>query len=103
MQEVDQSRQQDKLPPALPAERGADPPVERTVEETIVLHRGEWILMKVIGFDEDGWPERGLLLAHSPRRGDISEALRQEPPRSERPPDAPYEPYYVFNAFPRGR
>lgn len=76
-------------------------PPMRTVEETIALHRGEWILMKVKGFDEDGWPERGLVLAHSPRRGRISQVLAKEPPRTERPPDAPYEPYYLFRAFPR--
>ena len=81
----------------------AEPPAERTVDETIALYRDEWILMKVSGFDEDGWPERGLVLAHSPHRGDISKALAKEPPRSERPPDAPYEPYYIYNAFPRGR
>ena len=80
-----------------------EPPVERTVEETIALYRDEWILMKVLGFDKDGWPERGLVVAHSPRRGDISKALAKEPPRSERAPDAPYEPYYIYNAFPRGR
>jgi hypothetical protein len=88
--------------PSAPANAGGSP-VERTVEETIKLHRGEWILMKVTGFDEDGWPERGFVLAHSPRRGDISKALRKEPPRADRGPDAPYEPYYVFRAFPRIR
>ncbi len=81
----------------------ADGPSERTVDETIALHRDEWILMKVTGFDEDGWPEKGFVLAHSPRRSDISDALAKEPPRTERAPDAPYQPYYVFNAFPRGR
>lgn len=74
-----------------------------TVEQTIALHRGEWILMKVSAFDQEGWPERGYLLAHSPRRGDISRALRREPQREDRAEDAPYEPYYIFRAFPRTR
>lgn len=81
----------------------AEPPVERTVDETIALYRGQWILMKVTGFYQDGWPERGWILAHSLRRGDISKALAKEPPRSDRPPDAPYGPYYIFRAFPRIR
>ena len=32
----------------------AEPPTERTVDETIALYRGQWILMKVTGFYEDG-------------------------------------------------
>ena len=74
-----------------------------TVDETIARYRGDWILMKVTGFDEDGWPGQGYVLAHSPRRGDISKALTKEPPRAERSPDAPYDPYYIFKAFPRFR
>lgn len=88
--------------PSNPADVDHSSPL-RTVEETITLHGGEWILMKVTAFDEDGWPERGLVLAHSPHRSDISEALRKEPPRSPQPPEAPYEPYYIYNAFPRHR
>jgi hypothetical protein len=78
-----------------------DAPV-MTVNEVIAQCRNEWILMKVAGFGDDGWPERGHVLAHSPRRGDISQALAAQPPRTERPADAPYRPFYVFNAFPRG-
>ena len=80
-----------------------DGPTELTVDEVIALHRDEWILMKVTGFDEDGWPKKGFVLAHSPRRDDISKALAEEPPRAEPRPGTPHEPYYVFNAFPRGR
>ena len=74
-----------------------------TVNEVIARHRDEWILMKVTGFDDEGWPERGYLLAHSPRRSRYLAAhLPRKPPRTESPPDAPYRPFYVFNAFPRG-
>lgn len=78
-------------------------PPELSVEEVIACHRDEWILMRVTGFDEDGWPERGYLLAHSPRRGDVSEALAGDPLRSDATADAPNQPTYIFNAFPRGR
>lgn len=103
MQEVDRSPGQNVVRPAPPVESGVETPPERTVEETILLHRGEWILTQVKAFDDDGWPERGLLLAHSPRRSDISRAFRKQPPRPEPGPDAPYQPYYFFRAFPRVR
>ena len=88
---------------AVTADDGIAPegPPVLTVNEIIARHRDEWILMRVTGFDAEGWPERGYLLAHSPRRGDISDALAKEPRRSDMAPDAPYQPTYVFNAFPR--
>lgn len=75
-------------------------PEERSYEEAIALYEGEWVLMKVTVFDASHEPEWGIVIAHSPDRGAISAALRNEPPRS---PDAPYQPYYTFNAFPRLR
>ena len=73
---------------------------ERTFDEAIALYYGEWVLMKVLEFDEHFIPVRGLVIAHSPDRGAISEALKREPLRQ---PDAPYQPYYTFSAFPRVR
>jgi hypothetical protein len=71
---------------------------EYTCDEAIARFYGEWILMKVTGFDEYHEPARGYVITHSPRRRDISDALGQEPPRSELPPGSP--PYYIFKAFP---
>lgn len=73
---------------------------ERSFDEAIALYEGEWVLMKVTAFGAYHRPERGLVIAHSPDRGAISEALRKEPPRL---PDASYQPYYTFSAFPRLR
>jgi hypothetical protein len=106
---------------ARPGPAGADPPVsersvgpvhagefvpadapEMTVNEDIARYRDERILMEVTGFDDEGWPECGYLIPHSPRRSDISRALAREPRPSLRPPGAPYQPFHMFNAFPRG-
>jgi hypothetical protein len=76
------------------------PGEERSFEEAIALYYGEWVLMKVLDFDEHFIPVRGRIIAHSRDRGALSEALKKEPPRQ---PDAPYQPYYPFAAFPRVR
>ena len=76
---------------------------ELTVDEVTEIYRDEWILMKVSAFDERNFPWKGCILAHSPRRGDITAALSKEPPRTKRPPDARNQLYYVFRAFPRIR
>ncbi len=76
---------------------------ECSFEEAIALYYGEWVLFKILEFDEDWEPVRGLVVAHSPSRAAISEAFAREPPRSAIPADAPYQPYYTFNAFPRLR
>jgi len=73
------------------------------IDEAIVLHYGEWILMKVTGFDDHKMPYKGIVLAHSPSRDEVSQVLRTEPLRSTLPPDAPYQPYYTFKAFQRAR
>jgi hypothetical protein len=74
-----------------------------SVNEAIARFRGEWVLMKVTEYDEDHWPSRGYVIAHSPEREGISEALRHEPPRGTLPPEAPRLMYYVFLAYPRAR
>jgi hypothetical protein len=83
------------LPPAAAIE-----PEERGFDEAIALYESEWVLMKVLEFDEHFRPVRGLVLAHSPDRGAISEVFARQP---RTPPDGPYQPYYTFNAFPRFR
>ena len=75
-----------------------DLPREMTFDEAIAMYYKEWVLFKILEFNEYHEPVRGLVIAHSPSRAAISEALAREPPRS---PDAPYQPYYTFNAFPR--
>lgn len=75
-------------------------PREHSLDEVIALYYGEWVLLKVTGFDEYHEPAKGLVLAHSPNRAATSEVLAREPPRSALPPDAPYQPYYTFMAYP---
>lgn len=76
---------------------------EQTIDEIIAMHHGEWILLKVTEVDEYQDPAKGVVLAHSLRRSDISEVLRKEPPRSALPVGTPVPSYYTFNAFPRVR
>ena len=71
---------------------------ELSFDEAIALYYGEWVLMKITEFNEHHEPVKGFLIAHSPKRGDVSVALAAEPLRVE---GSPYQPYYTFNAFPR--
>ncbi len=50
-----------------------------TVEEVIATWQGEWVLMRVLAFDLRGWPCYGEVIAHSPDRAAISDALAEEP------------------------
>jgi hypothetical protein len=67
-------------------------------DEAVARYYGEWVLMKVLAFDDRFIPVQGVVLAHSSDRGAISAALRQEPPRQ---PNGPFQPYYTFIAYPR--
>ena len=71
---------------------------EIAFDEAIARYYGEWVLMKITEFNEHHEPVKGYLIAHSPRRGDLSEALKTEPPKVK---GSPYQPYYPFKAFPR--
>jgi hypothetical protein len=70
-----------------------------TVEEIADRYEGEWVLMRVTEYDEEGWPAKGLLLAHSPRQQDINLALEQRSDGEASPDQAPI-PYYAFMAGP---
>jgi len=79
------------------------PSVEQSIDEAIVRHYGQWILMKITGFDEYHEPVKGLVLAHSDSRDEMSRVLALQPPRPSGPPEPPYAPYYTFKAFKRTR
>ena len=83
---------------AAPSTPGAERP-RMTMDEVIAAWEGEWVLMRVLAFDLTGWPYYGEVVAHSPSRAAISEALAGEPRPS--PPGA--TPYYIFKANPRTR
>jgi hypothetical protein len=83
---------------AAPSTAGADRPL-MTMDEVIATWQDEWVLMRVLAFDLDRWPYYGEIIAHSPDRRSISDALAGEPRWS--PPGS--TPYYIFNAFPRVR
>ena len=74
-----------------------------SVDRTIELYRGEWILMKVTEFDADRIPSCGFVLLHSHDRAEISERLATEPPRSNVPDKRGSGPYYIYCANPRSR
>jgi hypothetical protein len=73
-----------------------------TVEEVIAAWQGEWALMRVLAFDLRGWPYYGEIVAHSPDRGAISEALAGEP-RPNPPGSTPYSFSTPFHVCLRGR
>lgn len=73
---------------------------ERSFDEAIALYYREWVLMRITAFDEHRRPARGLIITHSPDRAAISEVFKKQPPTAK---DAPYQPYYVFKAYPRVR
>ena len=70
-----------------------NPPLECTRDEAIARFYGEWILFQILDEDEYHTPTRGLVFAHSPDRGAISEVLATLPVRTK---DQPYQPYYTF-------
>jgi hypothetical protein len=84
------------------AEQNGTLRVEEEYDRVIARHYGEWVLYQVTEWDENWRPVLGYLIAHSPSRAAISEALRKEPLRSKSP-DAPFRPYYTFFARPEKR
>jgi hypothetical protein len=87
--------------PSRPIDSPIEPAHEYTVDEVIARCRDQWILMRVTGFDDRHNPARGIVLAHSFRRAEISRALAQEPLPAAAASDAPRPMYAIFRAFPR--
>jgi hypothetical protein len=85
---------------AVPAEATNGTRVEEEYDHVIARHYKEWVLYQVTEWDEHWRPVRGYVIAHSPSRKAISEALRKEPVRTK---DMPYQPYYSFFALPEAR
>src|SRR6266852_9398749 len=65
----------------LSAQPDAPPPSEvasiLSVDEASALYAGEWVLMEVTGTDSRTHRAQGKILVHSPRRKDISSAIRR--------------------------
>lgn len=76
----------------------ADDPIRgsaaHSVDEVIGLHANEWILMRVTEYDEDKWPAKGIVVAHSPYREALPGALAA---------DDLSDTHYVFKAVPHLR
>lgn len=49
-----------------------------TIEAIRETYDGNWVLVKMTGVDEMGYPARGKLLAYSPDRSEIHEAFERE-------------------------
>jgi hypothetical protein len=84
----------------IPVSPTGEVDVEYDFEEAIAWFYGEWVLSKIMAFDQWHGPARILVLAHGPSREAMSDRLALEPPRQ---PDAPYQPYYTFKAYPYKR
>ncbi len=59
--------------------------------------------MKLLEFNEYGWPGRGIVLTHSKNRKRVEARFAEEPKPSELPAGTPEVSYSVFAAYPRGR
>lgn len=75
-------------------------PLVLSVEEARLRYHGEWVLMQVREYDEHANPSGGPILAHSPHRDVVSQALRARPPSALRREDPDAGPYYIFKAIP---
>ena len=78
----------------------ANPP-EMTIDEVAELYPWQWALMRVTGLNEHKHPWRGYILAVSPNREDMSDALAREPRPSQLPPGTPPAEHYIFQAYRR--
>jgi hypothetical protein len=74
-----------------------------SVDEAIERFRDEWVLMRVIEYDEHHWPAKGYVLAHSRDEAQVTAALAGESSPAAPSSGERTEPYYVFNAYPRVR
>jgi hypothetical protein len=86
--------------PRVDSVNTATEPPEMTVNEVAEAYPEQWVLMRVTRENEYRAPWRGHILAVSPERKRISEALGREPKPSSLPPDEPRPLYYVFQAYP---
>lgn len=68
------------------------------MDDAIGLHSGEWLLMKVTGFDEDGLPSRGQIIAHSKSHARVCNELIKIGAGGESG-----DRFYLFQAYPRIR
>lgn len=81
----------------MPADDKHQLPTERrdvSIAQVSEMHPNEWVLLQVTGHDQNRLPDQGVVVAHSPRRAAISEALAQHAP-SRQPMSRP--PLYVFH------
>lgn len=69
-----------------------------SMDEVVRRHEGEWVLLRATEWDEDRWPTRGELLAHSPDHDHIWNMAASRPPNKARD-----EQHYIFQAhhYPR--
>ena len=74
-----------------------------SIEDAIARYRDEWVLMYVVEWDEHHLPQSGHVLAHSPKRDDLTAVLAKQPPPSWVPSSGVKGTYYPFYAVPRVR
>ena len=85
------TRRSDHVPEGEAAAADAGP---LSLDKIIARFRGEWVLMRVTGHDEEHWPSEGYVLAHAPTQGALLEA------EEKAPQPIAGQPYYAFFAEP---
>jgi hypothetical protein len=71
-----------------------------TLDEIVERYYGERILMRITEHDDEGWPYKGDVLAHSSRDQDITLAVEQLAEARRTDPTRAQEQYFSFCAYP---
>src|SRR5581483_3416784 len=70
-----------RLPRKKSTGEGSQPPADQprilSVEEASRLYEGEWVLMRVTGYDQEHNISEGEVLCHSPSRAQISRCVQR--------------------------
>jgi hypothetical protein len=76
---------------------------DQTIAEIVAQYSGEWVLMRVTGYDENHWPATGFVVAHSPDEEALSTASIPAPYSGPESADTLGQRLYFFRAVPRIR
>lgn len=71
-----------------------------SVDEICDRYPGQWILLRIMEQDEDGWPMAGRVLFRAPEQRDIIAEIQVHPPAASIRDDERGFPICIFQAYP---